>query len=117
MSASADSPSTITVSWSPPSVALQNGVITHYRVSYTPDPSQSVSQWPYRIVTATSTTLTGLQPLVNYTIAVSAGTSVGLGPFQQIVVTTLILSEYFSLLYAYYILNVSIIIIINFHHL
>ena len=93
MSASADSPSTITVSWSPPSVALQNGVITHYRVSYTPDPSQSVSQWPYRIVTATSTTLTGLQPLVNYTIAVSAGTSVGLGPFQQIVVTTPIPSK------------------------
>ena len=97
MSGFADFPSTITVSWSPPNLALQNGVITHYRVSYTPDPSQSISQWPYHIVTSTSTSFTGLQPLVNYTIAVSAGTSVGLGPFQQIVVTTSIPSKYYLL--------------------
>ena len=118
LSAAADFPGTITVSWTTPSVALQNGVITHYRVSYTSDPSQPVGQRQYHSVTGTMTRLTGLQSLVNYTIAVSAGTKVGLGPFIQTVVTTLILSKCIIILvlYSYYYLMCQYIFYHSHHH-
>lgn len=89
LTAETESITSAIVSWEPPNPALQNGPIVGYRLWYTSDPSQLMSAWRSLSVSKNITLLDGLQPGVNYTIAVAAGTSVGYGPNNQIVFATI----------------------------
>lgn len=88
LTAKTDSITSVTVSWKPPKRELQNGPIVGYHLWYTSNPSQLMSAWRSLSVTMNTTLLDGLQPGVNYTIAVAASTSVGYGPSDQIVFAT-----------------------------
>ena len=78
--------STITVTWSPPNPAQQNGRITSYRLLYTTDPSQS-DELRQSVTVNTTNTLSYQLPnlLVNtrYYIKIAAATSAGLGPYTN----------------------------------
>ena len=72
-------------SWSPPPVALRNGVITSYTLSCSPSPSflpQSPSQ-------SGPLTVAGFSPDTSYFCSVLASNSVGSGPPVNITFTTL----------------------------
>ncbi|KAK4315462.1 hypothetical protein Pmani_013377 [Petrolisthes manimaculis] len=72
----------LTVEWDPP--ATPNGVITNYLVNWSPDdPSEPI------ITTATTYTLTDLEPCTDYTISISAATAKGNGPPGDASQTTL----------------------------
>ena len=81
----------VSVSWSPPDVTLQNGVITSYKLFYTTDNSLPWDMRTSTIVRAAncslpqSTRITNLRtPSSLYYISVSAGTSAGFGPYANI---------------------------------
>ena len=67
------------VSWSPPPVEEQNGIIIGYVISVTEDETGDTFQLP---VTATVVTINNLRPYHTYTCVIAAETSVGLGPFS-----------------------------------
>ena len=77
----------IRVSWSPVPAIDQNGVITQYEVEYNQTTFSEVSM--YNTTTVNSTTLivhlTGLEEYVVYSIRVRAYTSVGAGPYSDVV--------------------------------
>ena len=78
----------IQVSWNPVSAIDQNGVITQYEVEYNQTTFNEVSM--YNTTTVNSTTLmvdlTGLEEyVVLYIIRVRAYTSVGAGPYSDVV--------------------------------
>ena len=83
--ASAITVSTITVTWSPPDLALQNGRITSYKLLYTNDTSQSDDLRQSVTINATSLSyqLTNLLVNTRYYIKIAAATSVGLGPYTN----------------------------------
>ena len=85
VTASAVTVSTITVTWSPPDLALQNGRITSYKLLYTNDPSQSDDLRQSVTINATSLSYQLPNLLVNtrYYIKIAAATSVGLGPYTN----------------------------------
>ncbi|XDV28389.1 hypothetical protein PO909_031713, partial [Leuciscus waleckii] len=61
-----------------------NGLIKGYRVYYTMDPSQPMSNWQiHNVQDSTITTIHSLVPSETYTIRVLAFTSVGDGPFSD----------------------------------
>ena len=66
----------VTFSWSPPPVALRNGVITSYTLSCSPSPS-SLSQTPSQ---PGPLTVAGFSPDTFYTCSVVASNSRGSGP-------------------------------------
>ena len=78
------------MSWEPVPATDQNGVITQYEVEYNQTTFSEVSM--YNITTVDSTTLmvdlTGLEEYVEYSIRVRAYTSVGAGPYSNVVVET-----------------------------
>ena len=74
-------PTAISLSWQPPAQEGQNGIITSYTILIT------------EVLTDTNTTyqrdgsrnelvITGLHPYYDYSCAVAAQTSVGMGPFS-----------------------------------
>ena len=77
----------IRVSWDPVPLIDQNGVITQYEVEYNQTTFSEVSM--YNTTTVNSTTLmvdlTGLEEYVVYSIRVRAYTSVGAGPYSDVV--------------------------------
>ena len=77
----------IRVSWSPVPAIDQNGVITQYEVEFNQTTFSEVSM--YNTITVNSTTLmvdlTGLEEYVVYSIRVRAYTSVGAGPYSDVV--------------------------------
>ena len=87
MTATAVSSTEIEVSWEEVPAINENGVITVYEVLYSP-----LMTFEGQISTNTTntsqlnTTLTGLQEYVEYNISVRAYTSVGPGPYSDIVV-------------------------------
>ena len=77
--------STITVTWSPPDLALQNGRITSYKLLYTNDPSQSDDLRQSVTINANALRyqLTNLLVNTRYYIKIAAATSIGLGPYTN----------------------------------
>ena len=77
----------IRVSWSPVPAIDQNGIITQYEVEYNQTTFGEMSM--YNTTTVNSTTLmvdlTGLEEYVVYSIRVRAYTSVGAGPYSDVV--------------------------------
>ena len=71
----------ITVSWSSPPLADQNGVIVGYNISYTTDVDIEVFTFNQSIV------ISDLQPFTNYTVSVLAFT-VAAGPSGSTIVRT-----------------------------
>ena len=78
------------MSWEPVPAIDQNGVITQYEVEYNQTTFSAVSM--YNTTTVNSTTLmvdlTGLEEYVEYSIRVRAYTSVGAGPYSDLVNVT-----------------------------
>ena len=74
----------VTFSWSPPPVALRNGVITSYTLSCSPSPS-SLPQSPSQPGTLT---VSGFSPDTSYSCSVVASNSQGSGPPASISFTT-----------------------------
>ena len=78
------------MSWEPVPATDQNGVITQYEVEYNQTTFSAVSM--YNTTTVNFTTLmvdlTGLEEYVEYSIRVRAYTSVGAGPYSNVVVET-----------------------------
>ena len=66
----------VNFSWSPPPVALRNGVITNYTLSCSPSPS-SLPQSPSQ---PGSLTVAGFSPDTSYSCSVVASNSQGSGP-------------------------------------
>ena len=66
----------VNFSWSPPPVALRNGVITSYTLSCSPSPS-SLPQSPSQPGTLT---VAGFSPDTSYSCSVVASNSQGFGP-------------------------------------
>ena len=69
------------LSWSPPVVDKQNGVITNYVINITEDATGDEFQ-----ESSSSTSLTiddDLRPYYTYTCIIAAETSAGLGPFSS----------------------------------
>ena len=88
--ATAISPTEITVSWDELPAICQNGNVTVYEIQYEPLQTFGVLVTRFENETAPATTrnLTGLQEYVEYIISVRAYTSVGPGPFSDPDITT-----------------------------
>eukprot|EP00731_Ephydatia_muelleri_P019163 Em0011g1203a len=73
--------STIVVSWNPLSPVEARGFVRYYLVTWTPSSSKARGTPGSANLTADATMflITGLDPMVSYTISVSAGTSAGVG--------------------------------------
>ena len=73
--------STIVVSWNPLSPVEARGFVRYYLVTWTPSSSKARGSPGSANLTANATMflITGLDPMVSYTISVSAGTSAGVG--------------------------------------
>ena len=79
------------IHWSYPVISYQNGVITHYVISYT----TSLFSYPLKEVNHTLTNpmypdtdshyhnITELQEYVSYTFTVAASTAAGIGPISS----------------------------------
>ena len=78
----------IRVSWEEVPAIDQNGVITQYEVEYNQSTFDSVPTTQNIIVNSTMTVLTGLEEYVEYSIRVRAYTSVGPGPYSDVVTVT-----------------------------
>ena len=91
ISTTVDTAFSISVSWNPPDVAVQNGQIIHYKLLYTTDSSQQVDLRPTIVVNGTTLShrLTNLQANTRYYISVAAATIIGFGPFATTSAVTL----------------------------
>ena len=89
--ATADIVFSINITWSPPDLALQNGLITNYTLLHTTDPSQPLNQRPSVTLNAATLShkLTSLLADTRYYISVAAANSVGFGPFGNTSAITL----------------------------
>ena len=75
---------TITLSWSPPRLAHQNGIIVNYQVT-----CRLKDDVIYQAtVSNTRVIITELEPFTNYSCSVSASTVVGSGPAAQLNIIT-----------------------------
>ena len=85
--AMATSPRSITVMWEEVVPIDQNGVITMYQVLYQPLETFGGAIGPLTVnVTELTADLTDLEEYVNYTISVRAYSSVGEGPYSDVVI-------------------------------
>ena len=75
----------VNFSWSPPAVALHNGVITSYTLSCSPSPSSL----PHSPSQSGPLPVAGFSPDTSYSCSVLASNSVGSGPPANITFTTL----------------------------
>ena len=84
-----ESSTSILVSWSPPPLEEQNGVLISYCLNYSSDEAFAGPGRAYT-VNATNTTmlLDGLEEFVDYSFVVAAKTSAGIGPYNDPAVTT-----------------------------
>lgn len=86
VAATATGSTTINLSWDPPLVDKQNGIITVYKVQCCKtDKSDPCLE---KVIPSTKVTLESLSPFTSYTIKVFAGTSIGYGPSTEIIVET-----------------------------
>ena len=76
------------MSWEEVPAIDQNGVITQYEVEYNQSTFDSVPTTQNIIVNSTMAVLTELEEYVEYSIRVRAYTSVGPGPYSDVVTVT-----------------------------
>lgn len=81
------SSSSVTLSWMPPLLDEQNGVLTGYTLNITETGSGVTTQRTLPS-SQTSITVTSLLPFTTYSYAISASTSVGPGPFNTLLTVT-----------------------------
>ena len=79
----------IRISWNPPPLELQNGILTDYLVFYTSNPELSMDMLQPLPTPSTTITLTDLNISTDYTVYVAATTVAGVGPADVAVVMTL----------------------------
>lgn len=79
--------SQILITWDPPLQELRNGPILAYNFTVLDTATGFIIT--SSVISTTSTTVSSLRPFTVYSIAVSARTSVGFGPYDSIEVTTL----------------------------
>ena len=92
-------PTAISVSWQPPAPEGQNGIITSYTILITELLTDTNTTYQ-RDGSRTELVITGLHPYYDYSCAIAAQTSVGLGPFgDPFTVTTHQDGEYMQLVY------------------
>ena len=79
-----ESSTSILVSWSPPPLENQNGIIILYHLNYSSDEAFAGPDGNF-IVNATRTTMlvNGLEEFVTYSFTVAAETSAGIGPYSD----------------------------------
>ena len=81
------SPTEIEVSWEEVPAIDENGVITMYEIQFVPlETFEGQISANTTTISQLNTTLTGLQEYVEYNISVRAYTSVGPGPYSDLVV-------------------------------
>ena len=68
---------TVNMTWSPPALEHQNGIIRYYLVNVTELESGTLTEYN---TTYAWLLLTGLHPHYNYLFVFAAATSIGLGP-------------------------------------
>ena len=73
------SPTSLLLTWAPPTASQSNGQIVSYTVNVTVMETEEMSQL---VSTTTIYTLTSLRPYYTYSISVSASTIIGDGPFS-----------------------------------
>ena len=78
----ASSSRSATVTWDPPPIPQQNGIIILYTINVTVADSGEMFQLTS---TTTSLTVSTLQPFTTYFCIIAASTSVGMGPFSTVV--------------------------------
>ena len=88
--ATADSSTSVTIFWDPPSPENQNGVIIAYAINLTTVGSGDVSQYSS---STDNITIPSLNPFTSYTFTVAAQTSAGTGPFTTISTTVMTLED------------------------
>ena len=69
----------ITLSWSPPNVESQNGILTGYLINVT---AIGTGQTFQASSTTTNITMQSLRPFTTYSFTIAAMTSAGSGPFS-----------------------------------
>ena len=78
----ASSSRSATITWDPPPMAQQNGIIILYTINVTVADSGEM----FQLTSATtSLTVSTLQPFTTYFCIIAASTSVGMGPFSTVV--------------------------------
>ena len=84
LGASALSPYSIEITWQPPPLSDQNGVITGYVINITSLATGAILQ-----LTSINTVLQvpNLTPFTNYVCIIAARTAIGVGPFSTVVNT------------------------------
>ena len=79
----------ILVSWSPPPLDDENGILISYHLNYSSDEAFA---GPIRTFTVNATVMTklvdGLEEFVTYSFVVAAETSAGIGPYNDPAITT-----------------------------
>lgn len=75
------SPSTLSITWQPPALEGQNGIITSYTVRLIEQPTDMIFTYQ-RGGSHTEIFITNLHPYYGYSCSVAAATSVGLGPYS-----------------------------------
>ena len=80
------SSTSLRISWLPPPVDGQNGIITAYNITYvTAGESEMMDS---TLGSTQFIELTGLMKFRTYNISVAASTSIGIGPSETVTVTT-----------------------------
>lgn len=74
----------VNISWSPPDPSKRNGVITIYivQLNSSSDDYRYINKTHETVLTNAS--ISGLYPYSNYTVAVTAATRIGIGPYSEI---------------------------------
>ena len=90
VSAAALSSTSIQVNWTEVPAIDRNGVITQYEVEYNQTTFTEVTMYNTTVVNSTmfTTVVTGLEEYVEYSIRVRVYTSVGPGPYNDVVTVT-----------------------------
>ena len=78
----ASSSRSATITWEPPQLTEQNGIIILYTINVTIAGSGEMFQLTS---TTTSLTVSTLRPFTTYFCIIAASTSVGIGPFSMVV--------------------------------
>ena len=77
--------STVQVSWNPPQLSLQNGLIVDYVLTITGVDTDEEYELRSSEDTGGTMTVPGLHPFYTYTFSIAAATTVGGGPFSPAV--------------------------------
>ena len=80
-----ESSTSVTMTWTPPAIENQNGIITGYVINITAMNTQETFQL---LVTNNTLYIDTLAPFTTYVCIIAAHTSVGLGPYSTALIVT-----------------------------